>query len=919
MIGKLHSLFASVGVKIVAIVIALVAVTAVAVVVSLSVFRATDRVVTTLVEDDVPVLRTTMELGGITGALTRDMVDILSAQDAGALDAPDQAAQRHFADLRGIVAAHQENQEALAALGPVVAEAEGEVTALIAARRALFSATETTDAAITRLFTLNTEVSERLLEVSDDAHFSVVMGGEVAVRRVDRTLDRLVDREFNALADALTLRVEVNMLRGNLGMMAPGLDAEAQAALREGLASSESHMRDRLLHIDAGSPLNDLRPDLERLADQAKRMIELGNAAMGRQRREMQDLAKSLDTALAARIDDLSFALTQGARAASGKNAEAIERLMTSELDPLLIAETIEGRVRDLATATLRLALTRSETSFARESVVVAAARAALVEIVAQTPEALRPRIEDLLAMADPEAELAKAHLATIKARAAADAAFDGANVSMSAIDKAADVAGGAVLARIETASADVSDRTSQSIRAMMVVAALSALIGLAAPWLAWVTIVRPLRRATEATARLAQGEMTAVDGLHAGPGEIGGLIGALMVFRDGLRDKARLEAEERRQAEATAAREAAERDAEAARAAAELERERAEHERQMAEEAERARLRAEAEAERAAQAEEQSQVVSRLAAGLRAMSGGDLTATIDSAFPASYEALRHDFNQTVERMAELLSSIVQSTGVVETEARHLGGASSELGRRTETQAASLEETAAAMNEMASSVQQSVTGTREAAKAVGQTRDTTTSGREVVRQTLQAMNDIARSSEQISRITSVIDDIAFQTNLLALNAGVEAARAGETGRGFAVVASEVRALAQRSSEAAKEIAELIETSSRQVHSGVQLAARSDTALGEIEVLVGKLDSLLEEIAAAASEQSAGITEVTAAVNQLDQVTQHNAAMFEENSAATQGLLGEAQSLRQLSAVFRITSSEAGPEALRAAG
>ncbi|SOC21533.1 methyl-accepting chemotaxis protein (MCP) signalling protein, partial [Rhodobacter sp. JA431] len=236
---------------------------------------------------------------------------------------------------------------------------------------------------------------------------------------------------------------------------------------------------------------------------------------------------------------------------------------------------------------------------------------------------------------------------------------------------------------------------------------------------------------------------------------------------------------------------------------------------------------------------------------------------------------------------------------------------SAELGRRTETQAASLEETAAAMNEMSSSLEQSVAGARTAAKAVSRTRSTTATGLAVVRQTAEAMNDIAKSSDQISRITSVIDDIAFQTNLLALNAGVEAARAGESGRGFAVVASEVRALAQRSSEAAKEIAELIETSVRQVQSGVQLAAKSDAALGEIDTLVSELDGLLGGIASAASEQSTGISEVTSAVNQLDQVTQHNAAMFEENSAATQGLLTEARTLKDLSSLFRIDATPQG--------
>jgi len=393
--------------------------------------------------------------------------------------------------------------------------------------------------------------------------------------------------------------------------------------------------------------------------------------------------------------------------------------------------------------------------------------------------------------------------------------------------------------------------------------------------------------------------------------GEVGEMARALEVFRASLAEKAELSRQQRAQEAEMARAEMQAREREEAlrkrEQEAEAELQRAEAARQAEREAERQRI----EAEREAQMREQLNVVTALAQGLQALSSGDLTARITEIFPPAYEGLRKDFNAAIDKVAGLITSIVQTTDVVETEAGQLGTASMELGRRTETQAASLEETAAAMNEMAASVAQSVEGARSAAQAVNRTRATTATGRDVVRQTQRAMDDIAQSSDKISRITHVIDDIAFQTNLLALNAGVEAARAGETGRGFAVVASEVRALAQRSSEAAREIAALIDTSSRQVAAGVDLAARSDTALGEIETLVTELDTLLDGIANAAAEQSSGIAEVTAAVNQLDQVTQHNAAMFEENSAATQGLLHEARTLKEFSAVFRIGTHASG--------
>jgi methyl-accepting chemotaxis protein len=296
----------------------------------------------------------------------------------------------------------------------------------------------------------------------------------------------------------------------------------------------------------------------------------------------------------------------------------------------------------------------------------------------------------------------------------------------------------------------------------------------------------------------------------------------------------------------------------------------------------------------------------------IAALSAGELDHRLDRPMAEEFETLRRHYNDAIGRIAELVGSILESAQAVRGETESLSGASAELSRRTETQAASLEETAAAINQLASSVESSSSGARNAAGAVSKARKRSTEGRKVVEQTISAMNDIARSSEQVSRITSVIDDIAFQTNLLALNAGVEAARAGETGRGFAVVASEVRALAQRSSEAAREIAELIETSGRQVRQGVDLVNESGQALGEIDTLVAEVDTLVQAIASSAIEQSTGLGEISSAVNQLDQVTQQNAAMFEESSAAVSVLREQAGQLTAQGAVFRIGGPEADP-------
>ena len=388
---------------------------------------------------------------------------------------------------------------------------------------------------------------------------------------------------------------------------------------------------------------------------------------------------------------------------------------------------------------------------------------------------------------------------------------------------------------------------------------------------------------------------------------EIGEMARVLEIFRVALVERAEL-AQAQIEKDAAMAREredAAEREHQAKlRESAVAESRRKEQEKARQEkEAERA----DAEAERERNLRNQQHVVSTLAAGLGAMSRGDLTVRIKEDFPPEYVKLRTDFNDAVEKISRLASTIVEGAATIIGETDNLNSAAIDLSRRTETQAASLEETAAAITELAASVDSSARSAKDAAGTVGQTKDRSTAGRHVVQRTVKAMNDIAESSTQISKITSVIDDIAFQTNLLALNAGVEAARAGDSGRGFAVVASEVRALAQRSSEAANEIAKLIETSGRQVDEGVQLVNASGDALAEIETLVASLDGLVQTISTSASEQAVGLAEISTAVSQLDQVTQHNAAMFEETTAALQSLKAQATALERDSSVLKTTN------------
>ena len=294
-----------------------------------------------------------------------------------------------------------------------------------------------------------------------------------------------------------------------------------------------------------------------------------------------------------------------------------------------------------------------------------------------------------------------------------------------------------------------------------------------------------------------------------------------------------------------------------------------------------------------------QSGLVEVLAANLSKLSSGDLTARITQDMEGDHARVKDDFNSAVDSLRQTLDQVMNSVSGLRGGANEISSAADDLSRRTEHQAASLEETAAALDEITATVKRSAEGARQAATVAGEARGEADRSGVVVREAVKAMDGIRKSSDQISDITSVIDEIAFQTNLLALNAGVEAARAGDAGRGFAVVASEVRALAQRSAEAAKEIKTLISNSGAEVAQGVKLVDEAGAALGSIAGKVSEIDALATEIAAAAQEQSLGLSQINIAVNQMDQVTQQNAAMVEQTTAAAANLKSEAESLDQL--------------------
>jgi len=398
---------------------------------------------------------------------------------------------------------------------------------------------------------------------------------------------------------------------------------------------------------------------------------------------------------------------------------------------------------------------------------------------------------------------------------------------------------------------------------------ALAIGVALLMGWLLSNAIAAPVTAMTAVMRRLAGGDNAVEVPAVGRKDEIGGMAAAVLTFKDAALEKIRLEG--------VAADQRA--DAERAREAGEVERQ--------------------------GNAREQAQVVTCVGKGLEALAGGDLTFRLNETFPPAYRKLQADFNAAMDTLADTMTVINGAVGGIQAGSGEISHAADDLSRRTEQQAASLEETAAALDEITATVRRTAEGAGSARRTVDSARLDAERGGDVVDRAVAAMGQIEGSSREISAIIGVIDEIAFQTNLLALNAGVEAARAGEAGRGFAVVAQEVRALAQRSADAAKEIKTLINASTQQVEAGVDLVGETGEALRRIIAGVQDINRIVAEIAASATEQATGLHQVNTAVNQMDQATQQNAAMVEQSTAASHALSNEARELGRLVQRFRL--------------
>lgn len=908
MIGKLRSVFGSVAAKIFMIVFALAGTTAAAILVSNSLINTMTDEVDSMVEEALPPLRSNADVSNAVARLKDTVASLLMVGDLELLAQRESAVTNALAKLKEEAKGLDQSKEVM--LFMTLDALDTHISELLAARQEELKAEVENTAALQAMNDQAKALTSAFEGAVTTASFQLVLAGQDAASETREELETLMAHEVEAMRLVLSANAELNLLLGYTMALLAATDPALKSYLKEQLGEGYIRVEDILFAMEDNKITRRRVLEIEEAFLDLSGYSALSQSLLSIRAQNLLTLSDDLDAMMTQVVTDIYNGAQKKGQNAVLKNGEVIDSLLGEDVQSILqLAKT------DSAAKLLMFKIIQGGTAENADQILLL--KGDLIGLAFELekkleglPVGLTNKVKEILVHADPDTGLLANRLSALEARTFGQNAATKVTDDLFFISSRLSTVSADALKDISAAGQVLTTTAHGASKTMHTIGWAAAVVLLIAPVLTYTMIMRPLLAVTRRTEKLAVGDMAEIEAVGGRHGEIARLFSALSVFRNNLVEKEQMEEEARAQAKRdAAAKEEAARE-EAARQKTELERLHAEEERERAREAkaaeEKRALEKAAEAERQARQAEQTAVVDALARGLRQLSQGDVRFTINETFPDSYEQLRQDFNSAVTSLRQVVEQLSESSTTIQGNSGEISNAADDLSKRTEHAASTLGQTAAALTELTASVKSAADGAALADQTVRGARANAESASEVVAEAIAAMDGISASSEKISQIISVIDDIAFQTNLLALNAGVEAARAGESGRGFAVVASEVRALAQRSSEAAREINQLISESGEEVTRGVSLVDRTGEALRSIVGEVAEIAGHMSEIATSAEEQSAGISEINTAVAQLDQTTQQNAAMFEETTAASFSLASEATNLSEIVAQFVVS-------------
>ena len=719
-------------------------------------------------------------------------------------------------------------------------------------------------------FRLNADIAERVVKLkqatvdaqrqisreAQNAQIRMRATGRESVEFVDEALSKLIQQELSAVRQLMDLRTSLALVSvGVLDVETALFPAERNA----NIAIAQERRDATVAALEAASANTAIEHDFVQTRaaiDSWGTVIALANKPHGNELRAAEKTQVQADQELADAVDGMVKLLQTALESVGEWNLSASDDLFNNEVSNMLKLLDINNSLAQYRSTALEMVVADNLKSVEKSARRLPWLHQGVVkELSKLTKVKLLNVTTDTLASIVAEGGLIDAKTASLNARIAAAEASQSAAASMTTIAELAIGLGQNSREDIANMAASIASDVAVATNRQNLILAISLLVAAFGMLLTFVLILRPLARVSETTERLAGGDMSPVEGFKRSGTEIARIARALTVFRDGLVEKEEMEQRTTRERETREA--------------------------------------------------HQTMAVNALATGLERLSQGDLTVRVTAELEGSYQKLRDDFNEAVQRLEGSVRVVTASGQSIVGSSSEISTVTQDLSRKSGQTADTLADTTASLSRLSESISGTAQASGTVSTSVQTAYETADSSIQVVEETIAAMQDLRDSSAKIAQIIGVIEGIAQQTNLLALNAGVEAARAGTVGKGFAVVASEVRQLANKSKDAAFEITQLVKESSAQVELGSELVERTGRAISEISDTVSNAADRMSQISAAAGEQSNDLQSINQAMIELDNTTKMNDRLFQDVTHSSAGLSDEAQAMQAAIDRFQI--------------